>query len=77
MVLFFYELTSRSKLSIAKFGFGFFTGTTWDPVAGDFGALPFVFLGKFLNTLDQNASIPGAVKDADAATWRKAQPEPA
>jgi phosphate transport system permease protein len=50
MVLFFYELTSRSKLSIAKFGFGFFTGTTWDPVAGDFGALPFVF-GTLVSSL--------------------------
>ncbi len=50
MVLFFYELTSRSKLSIAKFGFGFFTGTTWDPVAGDFGAMPFVY-GTLLSSL--------------------------
>jgi phosphate transport system permease protein len=50
MVLFFYELTSRSKLSIAKFGFGFFTGTTWDPVAGSFGALPFVY-GTLLSSL--------------------------
>ena len=38
MGLFFYELTSRSKLSIARFGFGFFVGSSWDPVAGDFGA---------------------------------------
>jgi phosphate transport system permease protein len=50
MVLFFYELTSRSKLSIAKFGFSFFTGKTWDPVAGDFGALPFVF-GTLVSSL--------------------------
>ena len=50
MILFFYELTSRSKLSIAKFGFSFFTGSTWDPVAGDFGALPFVF-GTLLSSL--------------------------
>jgi phosphate transport system permease protein len=50
MILFFYELTSRSKLSIAKFGFSFFTGRTWDPVAGDFGALPFVF-GTLLSSL--------------------------
>ncbi len=29
----------------SRFGFGFFTGTTWDPVPGreKFGALPFVF----------------------------------
>ena len=50
MVLFFYELTSRSKLSIAKFGFSFFTGKTWDPVAGNFGAMPFVY-GTLVSSL--------------------------
>jgi phosphate transport system permease protein len=50
MGLFFYELTSRSKLSIARFGFGFFVGSTWDPVAGDFGALPFVY-GTLVSSL--------------------------
>jgi phosphate transport system permease protein len=50
MALFFYELTSRSKLSIARFGFGFFTGSTWDPVAGDFGAMPFIY-GTLLSSL--------------------------
>lgn len=29
--------------SITRFGFGFFTGTTWDPVSERFGALPAVF----------------------------------
>jgi phosphate transport system permease protein len=50
MLLFFYELTSRSKLSIAKFGFGFFTGSTWDPVSGDFGAMPFIY-GTLVSSL--------------------------
>jgi phosphate transport system permease protein len=50
MVLFFYELTSRSKLSIARFGLGFFVGTTWDPVAGDFGAMPFIY-GTLVSSL--------------------------
>jgi len=50
MLLFFYELTSRSKLSIARFGFGFFVGSTWDPVAGDFGALPFIY-GTLVSSL--------------------------
>ena len=36
-------LTSESWLSIQKFGFGFWKTTTWDPVAGDFGALPFIW----------------------------------
>jgi phosphate transport system permease protein len=50
MGLFFYELTSRSRLSIARFGFGFFVGTSWDPVAGDFGALPFIY-GTLVSSL--------------------------
>lgn len=36
-------LVLRSNLMIAKFGWGFFKGTNWDPVGGDFGALPFIF----------------------------------
>jgi len=38
-----FELTRQSLLSIEKFGFGFWKGTTWDPVSGDFGALPFIW----------------------------------
>jgi phosphate transport system permease protein len=36
-------LILRSKLSLAEFGFKFFTSQSWDPVSGDFGALPFIF----------------------------------
>jgi len=36
-------LASESWLSITKFGLGFWATTTWDPVAGDFGALPFIW----------------------------------
>src|SRR2546423_9767091 len=41
--LLFFELYANSALSRQKFGFGFLTGTTWDPVALEFGALPFVY----------------------------------
>ena len=37
------ELYKNSALPRAKFGWAFLTGTTWDPVAGDFGALPFIY----------------------------------
>jgi phosphate transport system permease protein len=37
------ELTRQSTLSIAKFGLKFWTTSTWDPVSGDFGALPFIW----------------------------------
>jgi len=36
-------LTQQSTLSIRKFGLGFWTHSTWDPVSGDFGALPFIW----------------------------------
>lgn len=38
-----YELSNGSKISIAKFGFTFIMGTTWDPVKLVFGALPFIY----------------------------------
>jgi len=37
------ELTRQSTLSIAKFGLKFWTTSTWNPVSGDFGALPFIW----------------------------------
>jgi phosphate transport system permease protein len=37
------ELTRESLLSIRKFGFDFWRTQTWDPVAGQFGALPFIW----------------------------------
>ncbi len=38
-----YELWIHSGPSRAKFGFGFLTGTTWDPNTDQFGALPFIY----------------------------------
>ena len=38
-----FELSRQSMLSIQKFGCAFWKGTTWDPVSGEFGALPFIW----------------------------------
>src|SRR5438034_5800305 len=38
-----FELTRQSMLSIQKFGLNFWRTQTWDPVAGEFGALPFIW----------------------------------
>jgi phosphate transport system permease protein len=38
-----YELWSGAALAIARYGFGFVTSSTWDPVAEEFGALPLIF----------------------------------
>ncbi len=37
------NLIRNSKLSLAAFGFKFFIDSDWNPVAGSFGALPFIF----------------------------------
>ncbi len=49
-----WELYVGSKPAIARYGFGFLTGTTWDPVAEEFGALPLIagtVLSSFLALL--------------------------
>ena len=37
------ELWTGSELAISRFGLGFLTSSTWDPVAGEFGAYPLIF----------------------------------
>jgi len=44
------ELVLRSQLSLHKFGIGFFFGSAWDPVTGEFGALPFIY-GTLVSSL--------------------------
>ncbi len=44
IVLFIFGiLVVHSRLSLAAFGWKFFTREAWDPVSGDFGALPFIY----------------------------------
>jgi phosphate transport system permease protein len=38
-----FELFQGSRMAINRFGFKFFIGSQWDPVSGEFGALPFVY----------------------------------
>src|ERR671914_1597487 len=45
-----YELYMGSRLAIARFGLGFITSSTWDPVAEQFGAYPLIF-GTLLSSL--------------------------
>src|SRR6202790_20126 len=42
-VLLVYQLWVLSAEARAKFGWSFFVTSTWDPVAGQFGALPFIY----------------------------------
>jgi phosphate transport system permease protein len=43
VLLILFVLVDSSKLSMHAFGWKFFSGMTWDPVSGDFGALPFIY----------------------------------
>lgn len=36
-------LTVEARASIVRYGLGFITGTIWDPVFEEFGALPFIY----------------------------------
>jgi phosphate transport system permease protein len=57
-VLLVYELWIHSGPSRAKFGFSFLTGKTWDPVAEQFGALPFIYGTVLTSFLALLISVP-------------------
>jgi phosphate transport system permease protein len=54
-------LTRDSWLSIQKFGLSFWRTTTWDPVAGQFGALPFLWGTLYSSLLALLLSTPIAL----------------
>jgi phosphate transport system permease protein len=54
-------LTKQSMLSIKQFGFDFWVTRTWDPVSGDFGALPFIWGTLYSSILALVLSTPVAL----------------
>jgi phosphate transport system permease protein len=50
VALILFEVVSQSRLSMAKFGFKFLVKSIWDPVAEDFGGLPFIY-GTLVSSL--------------------------
>jgi phosphate transport system permease protein len=52
------QLYVNSTGAIHKFGFRFLTGRTWDPVSGDFGALPFVYGTLVTSALALLVAVP-------------------
>jgi phosphate transport system permease protein len=50
IVLMTYEMYVTSSPSIQKFGWSFLTGTEWDPVMDEYGALPFIY-GTLVSSL--------------------------
>jgi len=61
VILIAYELVSRSSLTLHKFGMGFFFHSAWDPVNGNFGALPFIYGTLMSSFLALLISVPFAV----------------
>jgi phosphate transport system permease protein len=55
------ELTRQSWLSIREFGLSFWATTTWDPVAGEFGALPFIWGTLYSSVLALLIATPVAL----------------
>src|SRR5580698_5384589 len=56
-----YELWIHSSPSRAKFGFSFLFSKTWDPIAEQFGALPFIYGTVLTSFLALLISVPLAV----------------
>jgi phosphate transport system permease protein len=56
-----FELTRQSWLSIQKFGFAFWRTDTWDPVLGEFGALPFIWGTLYSSILALLIATPVAI----------------
>jgi len=56
-----FELSRQSMESIQKFGLDFWRTSTWDPVAGEFGALPFIWGTLYSSILALVISTPVAL----------------
>ena len=70
------ELYRQSRLSIAEFGFQFWMTDIWDPVAGQFGARPFIWGTMYSSVLALLISTPIALGIAIyiselAPNWQK------
>ncbi|HWG51321.1 MAG TPA: phosphate ABC transporter permease subunit PstC [Candidatus Acidoferrales bacterium] len=55
------ELVWHSQMSIHSFGFRFFIDSAWDPVGGNFGALPFIYGTLVSSFLALVIAVPLAV----------------
>ncbi|HTY61209.1 MAG TPA: phosphate ABC transporter permease subunit PstC [Acidobacteriota bacterium] len=60
-ILLVYELWTKSSLSMATSGLRFLTSQTWDPIAGEFGALPFIYGTVVTSALALLIAIPVGV----------------
>jgi phosphate transport system permease protein len=55
------ELITGSQLTLHQFGWKFFGGSDWDPVSGEFGALPFIYGTLVSSAIALLLAVPLAV----------------
>ena len=56
-----FELTRQGWLSIERFGLDFWRTSVWDPVSGEFGALPFIWGTLYSSVLALLLATPVAL----------------
>jgi phosphate transport system permease protein len=61
VLLIAFELVRSSQMTWTKFGFSFFIKSVWDPVNGDFGALPFLYGTLVTSLIALVIAVPLAV----------------
>src|SRR5208337_828229 len=61
VVLVAWELIDKSRMSLHQFGIGFFYGHDWDPVAGSFGAMPFIYGTLVSSFLALLLAVPASI----------------
>ncbi|QNI35553.1 phosphate ABC transporter permease subunit PstC [Edaphobacter albus] len=61
VIFIFWILIKNSHLSLNAFGWKFFTRGAWDPVSGDFGALPFIYGTLMTSILALIMAVPLAL----------------
>ena len=61
VVLVVWELIDKSQLSLHQFGVSFFYGHDWDPVAGNFGAMPFIYGTLVSSFLALLLAVPASI----------------
>ena len=58
VMLIVFVLLANSRLSMHTFGWKFFGSSTWDPVNGSFGAMPFIFGTLITSLLATAIAVP-------------------
>src|SRR5213083_1855126 len=61
IILIGWQLWIGSSVAIRKFGFHFLVTSTWDPVAEQFGALPFIYGTLVSSLIEMLAAIPSVI----------------